>query len=60
MQKDNLSEIVYFIIPMIIIYSLIEMITAIIKLTQHLYGELQVVNRLKVKRLKMSRKKLIN
>ena len=49
MQKDNLSEIVYFIIPMIIIYSLIEMITEMIKLTQHLYEEQNLVNRLKVK-----------
>ena len=49
MQKDNLSEIVYFSIPMIIIYSLIEMITVMIKLTQHLYEEQKLVSRLKVK-----------
>ena len=49
MQKDNLSEIVYFSIPMIIIYSIIEMITAMIKLTQHLYEEKKPVSRLKVK-----------
>ena len=49
MQKDNLSEIVYFSIPMIVIYSLIEMITEMIKLTQHLYEEKNHMNGLKVK-----------